>query len=298
MSESKPVIGFIGLGLMGSAMATRLQRLGYELVVVAHRNRKPINEAVARGAKEAGSPAELAAKSDIVMICVDTARAVESVMRGDNGVLQTLRPGSLVIDFSTSVPGLTVELAKECRAKGADMMDAPLGRPPAMALEGRLNIMAAGDTELFKRAQPVLADLGENIFHVGPIGAGHTLKLINNFFAMTTACAMSEAFAMSDLAGIERRTLYEVMAAGPAHSVMMDLIKANAVEGDPGKLAFSVANAQKDLSYYSDMAGQFKVPSFISPQVRDLLTRAKSEGWGDKYVPEMVDFMATIFAKS
>ena len=297
MSEqTKPKIGFVGLGLMGSAMAQRLQSLGYELTVIAHRNRKPIEDAVSRGATEASTPAELASNNEIVMLCVDTSAAVEAVMRGDDGVLAGLQPGTLVIDFGTSIPGSTRALGEECKARGASMMDAPLGRTPAQAVDGLLNIMSAGEKADFDRAKPVFDDLGENVFHVGPIGAGHTLKLINNFYAMTTACAMSEAFAMADLAGLKRETLYDVMSSGPLKSGMMDWIKANAVDKDPKALAFTIVNGLKDLGYYSSMADDFKVPSFIAPATKNALGIAKSTGWGDKMVPEMVDFIADVFS--
>ena len=297
MSDQKPKIGFIGLGLMGSAMVQRLQNVGYELTVVAHRNRKPIEEAVDRGAKEAATPAEVAENSEIIMLCVDTTAAVEAVMRGDTGVLAGLKEGALVVDFGTSIPGSTRSLYQECKAKGASMMDAPLGRTPAQAVDGLLNIMGAGDEADFERAKPVLDDLGENVFHVGPVGAGHTLKLINNFFAMTTACAMSEAFSMADLAGLKRQTLYDVMSSGPLRSGMMDWIKANAVDQDPTQLSFSINNGLKDLGYYASMADDFKVPSFISPATKNALNLAKSTGWGDKLIPEMVDFIAGIYAE-
>ena len=297
MSEQKPKIGFIGLGLMGSAMVQRLQSVGYELTVMAHRNKKPIEEAVARGAVEAADPTGVAQNSDIVMLCVDTTAAVESVMRGDSGVLAGLKEGALVIDFGTSIPGSTRALYQECKSKGGSMMDAPLGRTPAQAVDGLLNIMGAGDEADFERAKPVLDDLGENVFHVGPVGAGHTLKLINNFFAMTTACAMSEAFAMADLAGLKRATLYDVMSSGPLRSGMMDWIKTNAVDQDPSALAFTISNGLKDLGYYASMADDFKVPSFISPATKNALNIAKSTGWGDKYVPEMVDFIADIYSE-
>lgn len=294
-NTSKPQIGFIGLGLMGSAMVQRLQSLGYPLTVVAHRNRKAIEEAVARGAKEAATAGEVAACSEIIMLCVDTSAAVESVMRGAGGVLEGLQPGSVVIDFGTSIPAITRQLAEECQAKGAAMMDAPLGRTPAQAVDGLLNIMAAGDTADFQRMKPVLEDLGENVFHVGPIGAGHTLKLINNFFGMTTACAMSEAFAMADLAGLKRQTLYDVMSAGPLKSGMMEFIKVGAVDNNPGQMAFSIANAGKDVGYYSKMADDFGVPSLVSPSIKSTLGLAKASGYGEKMVPEMVDFIAAIF---
>ncbi len=293
----KTKIGFIGLGMMGAAMVQRLQDLGYPITVMAHRNRKPIDVAVARGATEVKTAGEVAALSEIIMICVNTSASVEFVMRNETGVLSQLCPGTLVVDFGTSLPASTKSMAKECRDKGGSMMDAPLGRTPTHAVEGLLNIMAAGEVKDFKRVTPILEDLGEHVFHVGPIGTGHTLKIINNFFAMTTACAMSEAFAMADLAGLKREILYEVMAAGPLKSGMMDFIKAGAVDNDPGQLAFSIANGLKDVGYYSQMADELNVQSFISPAIENVMSRAKSSEWGEKYVPEMVDFIASNYAK-
>jgi 2-hydroxy-3-oxopropionate reductase len=294
-NTKKPRIGFVGLGLMGSAMVKRLLSLDYPVTVVAHKNRAPIDAAIAKGAKEATTPAELAKESEIIMLCVDSSAAVETVMKGEDGVLKQIQPNSLVIDFGTSIPGSTQQLAQECLAKEASMMDAPLGRTPVHAMDGLLNIMAAGRISDFERIKHVLEDLGENVFHVGPIGAGHTLKLINNFFAMTTACAMSEAFAMADLAGLKRTTLYEVMSAGPLKSGMMDFIKAGAIDNDPRQLAFSVANGLKDVGYYVNMADDFGVQSFISPAINKTLSLAKTSGYGEKMVSEVVDFISDAY---
>ena len=296
--NGKPRIGFIGLGLMGSAMVERLQGLGYPLTVIAHRNRAPIEAALARGATEAKTYGALAAGSDIVMLCVDTSDAVEAAMFGPDGVIAAIPAGALVIDFGTSLPESTKRIGAALAEEGAAMLDAPLGRTPAHAREGKLNIMAAGAEADYGRAEPVLKDLGENVFHVGPLGAGHTLKLINNFFAMTTACAMSEAFAMADLAGLKRETLYEVMAAGPLRSGMMDFVKANAVDGKPDMLAFSIANGRKDVGYYTAMADALGAPSFIAPATKQQLAMAKASGWGQRMVPEMVDYLAALFRGS
>ncbi|WP_035485246.1 NAD(P)-dependent oxidoreductase [Geminicoccus roseus] len=292
---SKPSIGFVGLGLMGSAMVTRLQSLGYPMTVVANRSRANVDAAVGRGAVEVATARELAARSDIVMLCMDTSASVEARMLGEDGVIAGVRAGTLVIDFGTSLPDSTKRLGTTVAEKGATYMDAPLGRTPSHGLEGKLNIMAAGSEAAFQRAEPVFRDLGENIFHVGPLGAGHTLKLINNFFAMTTACAMSEAFAMADKAGIARDTLYSVMSAGPLRSGMMDFVKANAVDGNPNQLAFSVANARKDVGYYGRMADDLGVPTVMSTSAKQALSLAAAEGWGDKLVPQMVDYFAELF---
>jgi len=292
---NRPAIGFIGLGLMGSAMVERLQSLGYPLTVIAHRNRANIDAAVGRGAAEAKTARDLAAASDIVMLCMDTSAAVEARMYGEDGVIAGLKPGAVAIDFGTSLPGSTNEIAGKVEAAGGRYMDAPLGRTPAHAVDGKLNIMAAGAAEDFAKVEPVLKDLGENVFHVGPLGAGHTLKLINNFFAMTTACAMSEAFAMADRAGIPREQLYAVMSAGPLHSGMMDFVKAQAVDGKPDALAFTIANARKDTGYYNQMADAFGVETLMGVAAKRALGLAKVAGHGERYVPEMVDFFSVIF---
>lgn len=292
----KPSVGFIGLGLMGSAMVQRLMDLDYPMTVLGHRDRSGIDAAVARGATEAKTAAELAANSDIVMFCMGTSASVEARVYGDEGVLAGVKPGTVVIDFGTSLPGSTRQIGADMDAKGAKYMDAPLGRTPSHGRDGMLNIMGAGDEDVYNSVKPVLDDLGENVFHVGPLGAGHTLKLINNFFAMTTATAMSEAFAVADLAGLPREKLYEVMAAGPLRSGMMDFIKAYAIDGDI-QLAFSVANARKDVGYYAQMTDEMDVPSQMSHAAKNALGVAKANGFGEHMVPEMVDYFADLFKK-
>ena len=292
---SKPAIGFIGLGLMGDAMVQRLQAQGYQLHVIANRSREKVEAAVARGAVEHTSTKALAEASDIVMLCMDTSASVESRMMGDDGILAGLSKGNVVIDFGTSLPASTRALGEKAAAIGAAYMDAPLGRTPAHALDGLLNIMGAGDKEVFDRMKPVLDDLGENVFHVGPLGAGHTVKLLNNFFGMTVANAMAEAFAMADLAGLERQTVYDVMSAGPLHSGMMDFVKGYAVDGDPAQLAFAIKNARKDVGYYATMADDAGVISLMSGAAKNALGLAVADGRGDKMVSEMVDFYADLF---
>ncbi len=288
---SKPSIGFIGLGLMGAAMVGRLQDKGYGVTVMANRSRKAVDAAVARGAAEAETAAALTAVSDIVMFCMDTSESVESRVYGAGGVLEGLRTGSVVIDFGTSLPGSTRKIAADVAERGSAYLDAPLGRTPAHAKDGLLNIMCAGDEAAFERVKPVLEDLGENVFHLGASGAGHTIKLINNFFAMTTACAMSEAFAICDAAGIGRETMYSAVSAGPLKSGMMEFIHNYAKDGQID-LAFSVANAKKDVGYYRSMAEGLGATSRMSGAADATLGEAVSEGFGDHMVPEMVDFLS------
>lgn len=287
---TKPAIGFIGLGLMGSAMVERLQAQGYSVTITANKSRGNVDAAVARGATEVGTAREVAAASEIVMLCMDTSNSVEARMRGAEGIIAGLKPDAVVIDFGTSLPGSTRTLGIEVVQAGGTYLDAPLGRTPSHAKDGLLNIMCSGDPSTYERVKPVLDDLGENVFHLGELGSGHTIKLINNFFAMTTANAMSEAFAMADVMGIERQAVYDVMAAGPLRSGMMDFVKAYAVDGDPQQLAFAVKNGAKDVGYYVQMAKDAGVDSIMSKCALNGLTLAQSEGHGENLVPQMVDF--------
>ncbi|QGG79675.1 NAD-binding protein [Litorivicinus lipolyticus] len=297
-AKTLPTIGFAGLGLMGSAIVEHLQDLGYSLTVLGRTNRAPIDAAVARGAVEAKNGRDLASNVDVVLICVDTSKSVEAVMFGADGILEGVKPGTMVVDFGTSIPESTKNIGAQLEARGAHFMDAALGRTPAHAKDGLLNLMVGGSAEDFARMSPVFNDVGENVFHVGALAAGHTLKLINNFFGMTLATAMSEAFAIADVAGISRENLYNIMSSGPLHSPMMDFVKANAVDGDAHTLGFSIANARKDLGYYAAMVSGLNVPSFIGGATNQALTLAVAQGYGDSDVPVMVDFFQSSFANA
>lgn len=288
---TKPPIGFIGLGLMGRAMVACLQNAGYAITVLGHRDRTGIDQAVSRGATEATSARELSEKSDIVMLCMATSAQVENRMYGEDGILAGAKPGQVVIDFGTSLPSSTIKIGAELASKGAAYLDGPLGRTPAHAEKGLLNIMCSGDDDAYKRIKPVLDVLGENVFHLGKLGNGHTIKLINNFYAMTTAGALAEAFALTDKAGIERQALYDVMAAGPNHSGMMDFIKHYATDGQID-LAFSVANGAKDVGYYRQMTKDLGLESRMSGATDATFREVCESDGGELMVPQLVDWMA------
>ena len=287
---TKATIGFIGLGLMGRAMVECLQGAGHQVAVLGNRDRTGVEEAIARGGTEATSARALAENSDIVMICVGTSDQVESRIYGDDGVLAGAQPGQVILDFGTSLPESTKKIGADLARKDAIYLDAPLGRTPAHAKDGLLNIMCAGDKAGYDKVKPVLDTLGENVFHLGALGNGHTIKLINNYYAMTTACAMAEAFGVADASGIDRQALFDVMAAGPNHSGMMGFIRNYAVEGQID-LAFSVANAAKDVGYYRQMAQDLGLNSRMSGSADATLREARDGGEGDMMVPAMVDWM-------
>ncbi|MEL6506289.1 MAG: NAD(P)-dependent oxidoreductase [Pseudomonadota bacterium] len=286
---TKPVIGFIGLGLMGGNMVECLQKNGFTLNIL-DLNQEAVERVLARGnAAQAKSPAELAANSDIVMLALTTSDVVEKVVYGDDGLLSGFKEGAVLIDFGTSIPASTRKIGAALAEKGVGMIDAPLGRTPAHAKDGLLNIMAAGDGPTFEKVRPVLDVLGENVFHLGALGAGHVTKLINNFMGMTTVCAMSQAFAVADRAGVDRQQLYDIMSSGPSNSPFMGFCKNYAVDG-VSDLGFSVANANKDLGYFLKMLEDLGTRAQIAEGTSANLQAAFDAGMGEGNVPEIFDY--------
>jgi len=285
---TSPVIGFIGLGLMGGNMVENLQNKNFKPIVM-DLNPEAVAAVVARGGSEASSAAELAAASDIIMLCLTTSTVVEKVMHGDDGILAGIKEGAVVIDFGTSIPASTRQLGAELAKKGAGMVDAALGRTPAHAKDGLLNIMAAGDKDTFDKVKPILDMQSENIFYMGALGAGHTTKLINNFMGMTTVCAMSQAFAVAESAGVDGQQLFDIMSTGPSTSPFMQFCKNYAVDG-VSDLGFSIANANKDLGYFLEMVQGLGTVSQIAEGTSANLQAAFDAGMGNGNVPEVFDY--------
>ena len=292
---TNPTIGFIGLGLMGSKMAECLQNNGYDLVVYG-RNKDAIAETTARGATQVATPKALAEASDIVMLCVTTSEVVESLIYGDDGILAGIKEGAVVIDYGTSIPASTQKIGADLAAKGAGMLDAPLGRSPMHAKDGLLNIMAAGDMKTYEKVKPVLDVQGENVFYLGALGAGHTTKLINNFMGMTTACTMSQAFAVAQKAGIDGQQLFDIMSAGPSNSPFMQFCKNYAVDG-VSDLGFSINNGSKDVNYFLQMLNDLGTSSKIAEGTSASMQAAIDAGLGDGNVPEIFDMFLKQGAK-
>ncbi|WP_041524029.1 NAD(P)-dependent oxidoreductase [Gilvimarinus agarilyticus] len=285
---AKPVIGFIGLGLMGGNMVENLQKKGYEPIVM-DLNQDAVDAVLARGAKQAKTGKELAEASDIIMLCLTTSNVVEKLVYGDDGILAGIKEGAVLVDFGTSIPASTRKIGADLASKGAGMVDAPLGRTPAHAKDGLLNIMASGDKEVFEKVKPVLEEQGENVFYLGALGAGHTTKLINNFMGMTTVCAMSQAFAVADRAGVDRQQLFDIMSTGPSSSPFMNFCKNYAVDG-VSDLGFSIANANKDLGYFLEMVKDLGTQAPIAEGTSTGLQAAFDAGMGNGNVPEIFDY--------
>jgi 3-hydroxyisobutyrate dehydrogenase-like beta-hydroxyacid dehydrogenase len=287
----KPRIGFVGLGLMGHGIAKNLVTKGFPHAVRAHRNRKPLEDLVAAGAVEVSTNADLARGNDIVFLCVTGAPQVEEVINGQDGIASVAQRGLIVIDTSTSEPSTTAKMREELARKGVLFVDAPLARTPVEAEQGRLNIMVGADDATFERLKPVLAAFCENIVHAGPPGHGIVLKLINNFIAQAIATATAEACAAAAKSGLSLAKLHQVISAGAVNSGIFQMIVGRMLEnnGDLSGLKFTLSNAMKDLRYYTHFAESLPVSAIVGEAVHQSLVHANLLGFGDTYVPSLVE---------
>lgn len=289
-------IGFIGVGMMGQGMARNLLNKGFAVTVVAHRNRAPVDSLTAEGAGEVASPAELAQGVDVVILCVTGSPQVEQIVYGDRGLLSGARDGLIVIDCSTSEPSSTLRIAEDFAARNIRMADAPLARTPVEAAQGRLNAMVGADDALFAEIKPILDTFCENIFHVGPLGAGHKTKLINNFIAMGYAALVAEAFTACIATDVDPRKLYEVVSVGGANSGILQMIMPKAIDGDYAGLRFGLSNARKDLQYYRRMAEAAGLAGTLGDDVHRIFVQAANLGYGDRFVGSLIEAQARLNA--
>ena len=282
-------IGFIGAsGLMGHGMAKNLLARGHALTLAVHRNREGVADLLAAGATEAATPAAVAAASEIVFVCVTGSPQVEAALGAAQGLLAGARPGLVIIDCSTSEPASTARLRERCAAVGVVLVDAPLSRTPVEAEAGRLNVMVGAEADVFARIEPVLRGFAENVIHVGAPGAGHTLKLLNNFIAQAVCTATAEAFAVGQRAGIDLHKLVELISAGPVNSGLFQAM-AKTLDGDLAGLKFELDNARKDVRYYTHLAEGLAVPTVVGQGVHQSLALASALGHGRKFVPSLVE---------
>ena len=285
----KPRIGFIGIGLMGHGIAKNLVTKGFPLTVRVNRNRAPLEDLLAAGAKEVKTNAEVASNSDIVFLCVTGAPQVEEIINGKDGIAGVARKGLVVIDTSTSEPATTAKMREALAEKGVRFVDAPLARTPVEAELGKLNIMVGADDATFAELKPVFAAFCENIIHAGPAGHGIVLKLINNFLAMSIANATAEACAAAAKSGLSIRKLHEVVSAGAVNSGIFQMLVGKMLDGDLSGLKFTLVNAMKDLRYYTHMAESLPVSAIMGEAVHQSLVNANLLGFGDKYVASLLE---------
>jgi 3-hydroxyisobutyrate dehydrogenase-like beta-hydroxyacid dehydrogenase len=291
---TKKTVGLIGAGLMGHGIGKNIVTKGYQLTVLAHRNRAPIDDLVAKGAKEGKTPRAIAEASDIVFLCVTGSPQVEDTMVRKDGLLEGLRPGMVIADCSTAEPSSTARVAAAVAAKGAHFVDTPLVRTPKEAEEGKLGLMTGGDEKVLKDIRPILDCFADTIIHAGPVGTGHTLKLINNFIAIGTAAVVAEGIAAGLKAKVDMKALNDIVMAGGAKSVMFERIIKVPLSDDDSAAKFAIDNARKDIRYYTNMTETMPLASPVAEAVHQTLVLAAAQGYGPKYLPRLVNLVCQL----
>lgn len=292
MSHNAERIGFIGIGLMGQGMAANILAKGYPLAVMGHRNRVPVDELVARGAREAGTARELANRSDIVLLCVTGSADVEALVFGPEGLLAGAHPALVVVDCSTADPVSTKRVAAALAERGAAFADAPMGGTPANTAAGTASCMVGADEATFARIAPVLGCFASKVTHLGPVGDGHTMKLINNFVSLGYAALYAEALTLAAKSGIEPARFDSVIGTSRMSCPFYETFMRWVLERDPNAHLFTMRNALKDVTYLETLAHSVGLANPLGNAVKNGLAVAVATGRGDLHIPMLSDVVA------
>ena len=285
-------IGFVGLGIMGNPMSTNLLKAGYS-VTVWNRTASRAGEIVSAGASTAGSAADVARSSDIVITIVTASAAVQEVVLGENGVIDGAKPGSVVIDMSTISPSVTREIADALKEKGVHMLDAPVSGGLPGAVNGTLSIMAGGDKQVFQRCLPVLQAMGGRITLCGGHGMGQVTKLANQIIGLGTLAAMCEGLIFAVKAGADPEPLLGAISGGAANSWMVENLASKVFERDFAA-GFMVDLAQKDLGLIQETAAEMALPLMTTPIVSQMFRATQRAGFGQEGIQAYVKALEMI----
>ena len=287
-------VGLIGVGLMGHGIGKNILEKGYHLTVMAHKNRGPVEDLVAKGAHERNNPLAIAKESDLVILCVTGTPQVEHIVHGEYGLINAMRPGLVIADCSTAEPDSTKRLAADIEAKGGHFVDTPMTRTPKEAEAGKLGLMTGGPEEVIAKIRPVLDCFADTIVHAGPVGAAHQLKLINNFLSLCHAAVAAEAITAAAKAGVDMQALKDIVMSGGAASVMFGRLINVPLSDDDSHAKFAIRNARKDLRYYTNMTEQLPVTSFLAETAHQIMVMADNMGYGERYVPRLIDVLMQV----
>ncbi len=294
MSE-KLRVGYIGVGLMGHGAAKNIFEKGhYPLTIMGHRNREPVDDLVRRGAAEGATPAEIASNADVVFLSLPSSVEVEATVYRDDGILAGAQPGMVLVDSTTGDPAVTKKIAADLSERGMHMVDAPHGRSPEQAEEGKLAAFVGGDPEVIARVLPVIECYADTIIVTGPIGSGLTLKLINNVITVGNAVLLAEAIATAATLGVDLRQLYDVMSATAANSNMLHLMMPWVLEGKDSQLKGPIRHGAKDMRYYAKLAESAPSIGVVTQAASQMMLLAEMRGYQDHYLPALPGILAEL----
>lgn len=276
---SRERIGFIGLGLMGKPMASNLLKAGYPLVV--YNRSRPAMEALAEaGATMAESPAALAQLVEVIITCLPDSPDVEAVFLGAQGVIETVRSGSLCIDMSTIAPAMARRVYQALQPCQVQFLDAPVSGGDIGAQQGTLSIMVGGEDAAFQRALPIFQAMGKNIIHMGDTGAGQVTKACNQIVVAMTVQAVAEALTLAKKSGVDAAKVCEALLGGFAQSRVLEVHGKRMLEGNfqPG---FKLKLHRKDMNIVLQTGQEVGLPLLGSSQVTELMTALLAQGYGE-----------------
>lgn len=284
-------VGMIGIGLMGQGIAKNVLKRQFPLIIMEHPGNQPTDELLSRGARTVKSASAVAEHSNVIILCVTGAPQVEEVLTGPRGVLETLKPESVIVDCSTSLPSTSIKMAAAVEAAGGKFLDAAMTRLPQHAQEGTLNLLVGGDPTVLASVRPLLQSFSESITHVGPLGAGHRMKLLHNYVSLGFMALLSEVAAHAHLAGFEPDALIDVLAKGGGSGAALQRMTPFLLRRDSSNVPFYVSNAWKDLSYYCESAAETGTYQEIAKAVLKTLEKAVKSGHGKDYLPQLAELL-------
>ena len=290
MAKKRTKVGFVGLGLMGAPMAANLLKAGYPLQVW-NRTADKAKPLVAEGATHCGTPAEAARGADFVVVMVADDAALDAVLFAEEGLSRGLKRGAILINGSTTSPGLGFRAATALRSLSVRYLECPVMRSVQAAREGKLQMLVGGSADDFAKARPVLEVLASDIHYVGDVGKAATMKLACNLLVATSMQAFTEYFALARKSGVPFETMMEVMHAGPLDSQIMRYAE-QAVVNPGGRPNFYLRHMLKDVNLALDLARQLDVPVPLTGATRQILAAAKNLGHGDDDYSALVDLVA------
>jgi 2-hydroxy-3-oxopropionate reductase len=269
-------IGFVGLGIMGKPMAKNLVKAGYEVTVYDIRP-EPIAELVAAGAKAAISPKDAAAGAEVVITMLPNSPHVKEAILGKDGVIEGVKPGTIVVDMSSIAPSASQEISAKLDPKGVPMLDAPVSGGEPKAVDATLAIMVGGPEETFRQVKDILSVMGASVTHVGAIGSGNVTKLANQIIVALNIAAVSEALVLATKAGVSPERVFEAIKGGLAGSTVMNA-KVPMILAGNFKPGFRIELHIKDLMNAMDTAHELGVPIPLSAQVLEIMQALKTDG--------------------
>lgn len=285
-------IGFIGVGIMGTGMVTNLCKAGFSVKFVARddeRARANARIAEEKGAVEVENYAMLAAESDVIMLSLPDSKIVEHILVSDQGIGPHLREGQVVVDFSTSYPASTRKLAETLNARGIYLLDAPLTGSKVQAELGSLNVICGGPDKTFESIKPAFDAIASNIFHVGPVGTGHTIKLINNYLGQANLAAVCEILVFAQTYGVDLNKLHEVISVSGGNSTSFQSSMPKLMARDFA-INFQQKFVLKDIRYMIDFARETGVPTPIADNLLALHEKAFANGYGEEDITALLKF--------